>query len=127
MVWNGYDGHIYITSALTLPAWQPARILIEAQHTTNPLEKHWYPTLMYNVQCTVQVYNVQVPHPHLGRPGGQAGSLSPPPLLERLPRRPRAKQHLQEGGDRTLGLEGQQGLVTLILYIQISIFDVMIK
>ena len=46
MVWNGYNGHIYISSAVRLPEWEPARILIEADHQNNPLTKHWYPTLI---------------------------------------------------------------------------------
>ena len=43
MVWNGYDGHIYITTALRLPVWQPPRRLLKAKH---PKEKLLYPTLI---------------------------------------------------------------------------------
>ena len=46
MVWNGYNGHIYITTALRLPDWQPARILLEADLSNQPRMKLWYPTLI---------------------------------------------------------------------------------
>jgi hypothetical protein len=43
MVWNGYDGNIYITSAKTLPKFQPPRILIDK---TSSDQKNWYPNLI---------------------------------------------------------------------------------
>ena len=43
MVWNGYDGNIYITSAKTLPNFQPPRILVAK---TSQGEKNWYPSLI---------------------------------------------------------------------------------
>ena len=43
MVWNGYDGNIYITSAKTLPNFVPPQILIEK---TSPDQKNWYPNLI---------------------------------------------------------------------------------
>ena len=46
MVWNGYNGHIYITTAPWLPEWRPARILMEADLANSPDMKHWYPTLI---------------------------------------------------------------------------------
>ena len=46
MVWNGYNGHIYITTALRLPEWQPPRILLEADLSQQPRMKLWYPTLI---------------------------------------------------------------------------------
>ena len=46
MVWNGYNGHIYITTALSLPDWQPAKILLEADLSNQPRMKLWYPTLI---------------------------------------------------------------------------------
>ena len=43
MAWNGYDGNIYITSAYTLPNFQPPRILIAK---TSKEQKNWYPNLI---------------------------------------------------------------------------------
>ena len=43
IVWNGYDGNIYITSAFKLPQFQKPRILIPKE---NEKQKNWYPTLM---------------------------------------------------------------------------------
>jgi len=45
MVWNGYDGRIYISSSQTLAdqAFHPARVLVEK---ANDQEKNWYPTLI---------------------------------------------------------------------------------
>ena len=43
MVWNGYDGNIYITSAKTLPNFQPPKTFIQK---ANKDQKNWYPTLM---------------------------------------------------------------------------------
>ena len=43
MVWNGYNGNIYITSAKRLPLFQPPKILIKKE---NDDQKNWYPTLM---------------------------------------------------------------------------------
>ena len=43
MVWNGYDGRIYVTSATRLPRFQPPRVLIPKQNTR---QKNWYPTLL---------------------------------------------------------------------------------
>ena len=46
VVWNGYNGHVYITTATRLPDWQPARILLEADLSNQPRMKLWYPTLI---------------------------------------------------------------------------------
>ena len=43
MVWNGYNGNIYITSAETLPKFLPPQILIEK---TSSGQKNWYPNLI---------------------------------------------------------------------------------
>jgi len=45
MVWNGYDGRIYISSAFHLAdqAFQPARVLVE---NLTEEQKNWYPTLI---------------------------------------------------------------------------------
>ena len=34
MVWNGYDGNIYITTARRLPEWQPPKLLMVADKGT---------------------------------------------------------------------------------------------
>ena len=54
MVWNGYDGHIYVTSATRLPRFQPPRELIHKQNTR---QKNWYPTLLSKQlgQCPIKV------------------------------------------------------------------------
>lgn len=45
MVWNGYDGRIYISSGPRLAdqAFEPARVLVEK---ATAQEKNWYPTLI---------------------------------------------------------------------------------
>ena len=43
MVWNGYNGNIYITSAYTLPNFHRPRVLIKKDSDTN---KKWYPNLI---------------------------------------------------------------------------------
>ena len=43
MVYNGYDGNIYITSAHTLPNFHPVRVLVEK---SSPNQKNWYPNLL---------------------------------------------------------------------------------
>ena len=40
MVWNGYDGNIYISSARRLPHFQPPKILIK-KSSPGSLEKNW--------------------------------------------------------------------------------------
>ena len=45
MVWNGYDGNIYITSAKSLPNFERPRILV-AKSSQESMEKNWYPTLI---------------------------------------------------------------------------------
>ena len=46
LVWNGFDGHIYITAAIRLPQWRPPRILLKADLKRHPRMKLWYPTLI---------------------------------------------------------------------------------
>ena len=45
MVWNGYDGRIYISSASLLAdrAFAPPRILVDKERSE---EKNWYPNLI---------------------------------------------------------------------------------
>ena len=43
MVWNGYNGNIYITAAKTLPNFEPPKILVEK---TSSVEKNWYPSVI---------------------------------------------------------------------------------
>ena len=43
LVWNGYDGNIYITSALELPRFQQPRILIQKKTED---QRNWYPTVL---------------------------------------------------------------------------------
>ena len=43
VIWNGFDGNIYITSARKLPRFKKPKILI---HKKNEAELNWYPTLM---------------------------------------------------------------------------------
>ena len=43
VIWNGFDGNIYITSARKLPRFKKPRILI---HKKDEAEMNWYPTLM---------------------------------------------------------------------------------
>ena len=43
IIWNGFDGNIYITSARKLPKFKKPRILIPKQ---NDAQLNWYPTLM---------------------------------------------------------------------------------
>ena len=43
MVWNSYEGNIFITSARRLPEFEPPRILI-AKETEE--QRQWYPTLI---------------------------------------------------------------------------------
>ena len=43
VIWNGFDGNIYITSARKLPRFKKPRILI---HKKSEAELNWYPTLM---------------------------------------------------------------------------------
>ena len=45
MVWNGYDGNIYITAARTLPHFQPPRVLV-AKTSGDSVEKNWYPSII---------------------------------------------------------------------------------
>ena len=44
VAWNGYDGNIYITTALTLPHFQPPRILVAKQ---TDAQKNWYPNIIH--------------------------------------------------------------------------------
>ena len=43
MVWNSYDGNIYITSAKRLPEFETPRILIAKESEE---QRQWYPTLI---------------------------------------------------------------------------------
>ena len=43
VIWNGFDGNIYITSARKLPRFKKPRILI---HKKTEAQLNWYPTLM---------------------------------------------------------------------------------
>lgn len=43
LVYNGYDGNIYITSALELPRFQQPRILIQKKTED---QRNWYPTVL---------------------------------------------------------------------------------
>ena len=43
VIWNGYDGNIYITSARKLPQFEKPRILI---HKQNEKQRNWYPTIL---------------------------------------------------------------------------------
>ena len=42
VAWNGYDGNIYITTADTLPSFQPPRVLLAKQSEE---QKFWYPNI----------------------------------------------------------------------------------
>ena len=44
LVWNGYDGNIYITTAKTLPNFETPRIFI---HKDTEAQKNWYPCLLH--------------------------------------------------------------------------------
>ena len=50
VAWNGYDGNIYITTALTLPHFQPPRILVAKQ---TEAQKNWYPNIIHKYLGTV--------------------------------------------------------------------------
>ena len=52
VAWNGYDGNIYITTALTLPHFQPPRILVAKQ---TEAQKNWYPNIIHKYLGTVYV------------------------------------------------------------------------
>ena len=43
VIWNGFDGNIYITSARKLPRFKKPRILIPKE---TEAQLNWYPTLM---------------------------------------------------------------------------------
>ena len=43
MVWNGYDGNIYITSANKLPNFTPPKVLVGK---SSSVEKNWYPSII---------------------------------------------------------------------------------
>ena len=43
IIWNGFDGNIYITSARKLPKFKRPKILI---HKQNEKQLNWYPTLL---------------------------------------------------------------------------------
>jgi len=43
LVWNGYNGNIYITAAKTLPNFEPPKILVEKKTS---VEKNWYPSVI---------------------------------------------------------------------------------
>ena len=55
MVWNGYNGNIYITSAKRLPLFQPPKILIKKE---NDDQKNWYPTLMSKELGMILIQNM---------------------------------------------------------------------
>ena len=44
VAWNGYDGNIYITTADTLPSFQPPRVLLAKQSEE---QKFWYPNIIH--------------------------------------------------------------------------------
>ena len=43
MVWNGYDGNIYITSADKLPNFTPPKVLVAKSSSG---EKNWFPSII---------------------------------------------------------------------------------
>ena len=44
VAWNGYDGNIYISTADTLPSFQPPRVLLAKQSEE---QKFWYPNIIH--------------------------------------------------------------------------------
>ena len=44
MAWNDWEGNIWITTALSLPNFQPERILVPKE---NNKQKNWYPNIIH--------------------------------------------------------------------------------